>query len=76
LEWKGVVDSLKVGFLSSEGIKKEGRVPPPRLFVHHVHSCCICRKLFDSVTLMMCGVSKNKYIVVIIGCVMLCVVLW
>jgi len=70
-----VVDSLKVGFLNSEGIKKEGRVPPLRLFVHHVLSCCICRKLFDSVTLMLCGVSKKKYSAVIRGCVMLCVVL-
>jgi hypothetical protein len=28
VEWKGAVDSLKVGFLNSEGIKKEGRTPP------------------------------------------------
>jgi hypothetical protein len=28
VEWKGAVDSLKVGFLNSEGIKKEGRGTP------------------------------------------------
>jgi len=60
-----VVDSLKVGFLNSEGINKEGRVPPPWLFVHRVFSCCICRKLFDSVTLMFYGISKKKYNAVI-----------
>ena len=66
---------MKVGFLSGEGIKKEGRVPPPRPYVQHVLSCCICTMLFDSVTLMLCGVSKKKYSAVIRGCVMLCVVL-
>jgi hypothetical protein len=71
-----VVDSLKVGFLNSEGIKKEGRVPHPRPFVHHVLSCGICRKLFYSVRLMLWGVSKKKYSAVIRGCVILCVVLW
>ena len=55
-----MVDSLKVGFLNSEGIKKEGRVPPPGPFVHHVLSCCICRKLFDSVALMLCGLELEQ----------------
>jgi hypothetical protein len=55
-----VVDSLKVGFLNSEGIKKEGTVPPPRPFVHHVLSCCVCRKLFYSVALMLCGVELEQ----------------
>jgi hypothetical protein len=53
------VDSLKVSFQSSEGIKKEGRIPIPP-FLHHVHSCYIFRKLLIPLIGMLCGLKLEQ----------------
>lgn len=60
MEWKDRVDPLKVGFLNSEGIKKEGRIPLPPRFLHHVHSCYIFRRLLIRLIRMLCVIKLEQ----------------